>query len=237
MRILYVFPHPDDESFGPAPLLARQRRQGHEVYLLTLTKGEATKQRQKYGYSKAEMGDVREREMRAVARELDLTDLTVLDLPDGAMRDLDPLDLEAVVREHLERVQPHVVVTYAVHGISGHPDHLVAHAVVKRVFVAMRREGAAYLGRLAFFTLPEPGNEKRPPHLKGSPRERIGAIVHVDAQDLDRGHAALACYETYQDVVEAHDPLAQVAGDGVCFELWHEHPDPPLGDLFAGLDD
>ena len=39
MRILYVFPHPDDESFGPARAMATQRRQGHEVYLLTLTGG------------------------------------------------------------------------------------------------------------------------------------------------------------------------------------------------------
>ncbi len=36
MRILYIFPHPDDESFGPARAMAAQRRQGHDVYLLTL---------------------------------------------------------------------------------------------------------------------------------------------------------------------------------------------------------
>ena len=30
MRILYVFPHPDDESFGPARAMATQRRQGHD---------------------------------------------------------------------------------------------------------------------------------------------------------------------------------------------------------------
>ena len=49
MRILYVYPHPDDESFGPARAMAAQRRQGHEVYLLTLTRGEATKVRHTFG--------------------------------------------------------------------------------------------------------------------------------------------------------------------------------------------
>jgi hypothetical protein len=34
LRILYVFPHPDDESFGPARAMAAQKRQGHAVYLL-----------------------------------------------------------------------------------------------------------------------------------------------------------------------------------------------------------
>jgi len=35
MKILYVFPHPDDESFGPARAIAAQVRAGHEVFLLT----------------------------------------------------------------------------------------------------------------------------------------------------------------------------------------------------------
>ncbi len=66
MKILYIFPHPDDESFGPARAMSKQRRQGHEVYLLTLTRGGATKQRFKYGYSIEEMGEVRYREMLEV---------------------------------------------------------------------------------------------------------------------------------------------------------------------------
>ncbi|HEX7343805.1 MAG TPA: PIG-L family deacetylase, partial [bacterium] len=51
MRILYIYPHPDDESFGPARVISKQKRQGHEVYLLTLTRGGATKQRFKFNYT------------------------------------------------------------------------------------------------------------------------------------------------------------------------------------------
>ena len=67
MKILYIFPHPDDESFGVAHAMSKQRRQGHEVYLLTLTKGGATRQRFKYGYSVAEMGGML---VRAAFREI-----------------------------------------------------------------------------------------------------------------------------------------------------------------------
>ncbi|MEM8600085.1 MAG: PIG-L family deacetylase, partial [Bacteroidota bacterium] len=38
MTLLYVFPHPDDESFCPGPAMARQAREGHAVHLLTLTR-------------------------------------------------------------------------------------------------------------------------------------------------------------------------------------------------------
>ena len=230
--ILYVFPHPDDESFGPAPALARQRRQGHEVHLLTLTRGEATSQRHKYDYSKAEMGAVRTEEMQDVAEALDLSSLTILDFPDGGLDECNPLDLEDAVAERIEAVAPEILVTYAVHGISGHPDHLVAHGVVKRVFCAHRASGSSPLKRLAFFTIPEDADG--PSHLGGSPREAIDAVVAFNDEDYARAEAALRCYRTYADVVEEHQPLDTVA-DGVCFELFQEAHAPPLGDLTEQL--
>ena len=135
MKILYIYPHPDDESFGPARAMSKQRRQGHDVYLFTLTKGGATKQRFKFGYTIEEMGEVRLKEMQEVARTLDLSGMTVLDLPDSGLKEMDPRDIEKVIADEMERIQPQVVVTYAVHGISGFHDNLVSQAVLKRVFV------------------------------------------------------------------------------------------------------
>jgi hypothetical protein len=89
MRILYVFPHPDDESFGPARAMAAQRRQGHDVHLLTLTRGEATKVRHTLGWTLEQMGAARHRELEAVAATLDLTGLRVLTLPDSGLKELD----------------------------------------------------------------------------------------------------------------------------------------------------
>jgi hypothetical protein len=39
MKILYIFPHPGDESFDPAGAIHSQVIAGHEVDLLTLTRG------------------------------------------------------------------------------------------------------------------------------------------------------------------------------------------------------
>jgi len=231
MRLLYIFPHPDDESFGPAPAMARQLREGHEVHLLTLTRGGATRQRHRLGLSVEEMGRVRLEEMREVERVLGLTSMTVLDLPDSGLAEMDPREIEGEVRRGIEAVNPQVVVTYAVHGVSGFHDHLVTHAVVKRVFCELR-EGADGPARLALFTLEErEGMEDR---LHTSPPRAIDAIVTLSGQDLEAGRATLACYRTYQEVIRRADPLGRI-GRAVHFELFQEAHDPPLGSLTEGL--
>ncbi|MFC1512168.1 PIG-L family deacetylase [Candidatus Latescibacterota bacterium] len=138
MTILYIYPHPDDESFGPAQALSYQCRQGHDVHLLTLTRGGATKQRHKYGYSVEDMGQVRYREMLDVARTLDLSGINVLDFPYSGLKEMDPRVIEKMITSELERLKPTVTVTYPVHGISGFHDHLITYSVVKRAWVESR---------------------------------------------------------------------------------------------------
>ena len=234
MTILYVFPHPDDESFGPGPVIARQVREGHDVSLLTLTKGGATGVRHGLGLSVEEMGAVREREMACVADVLGL-DLAVLDFPDGGLAGLDPREIEKVVERKVRAVQPDVLVTYAAFGNSGHPDHLVTHAVVKRAYCQLGVEMAATAPkRLALFTLVEDALDGAPDHLRGVPRDDLGAVVTFTDGDRETAARALDCYETYQSVVDEHDPLSLVA-DGVGFVLFDETHDPPLDTLTASF--
>jgi len=235
MKILYIYPHPDDESFGPAQVMAKQRRQGHQVCLLTLTRGGATKQRFKYGYSVQKMGEVRLAEMQQVARVLDLTDLTVLDLPDSGLKEMDPRVIEDAVREHILRLRPQVLATYAVHGISGFHDHLVTHAVVKRVFVELRAGEAPWLRRLALVTITEEAaGEITYFHLSGSKPEEIDCVVDTAAEDLERHHRALDCYETFAETIQRVGIHHHIKPRAV-FEIYQEDHDPPLDDLFAAL--
>lgn len=232
---LYVFPHPDDECFGPVPGIVRQLRDGHDVHLLTLTRGEATSQRERLGYTKEEMAETRYQEMQEVAATLDLTSLTVLDYPDGQLAELNPLMLEQDVVDHMHAHEPDVVITYPVHGISGHPDHLVSHAVVKRVSCALRKDGASYPRRLAFYALPPaPDDEDRPSHLRSSPPELIDCSFKVTEDDLEKGREALYCYETYRPVIEEHKPLRS-GGEDLSFELFGETHDPRLTSLLEAL--
>lgn len=234
MKILYIFPHPDDESFGPAHAISKQRRQGHEVYLLTLTKGGATKQRHKYGYTIEEMGEVRYKEMLEVAKVLDLNNMTVLDMPDSGLKEIDPREIEKVVREEIEKVKPEVLVTYAVHGISGFHDHLVSHAVVKRVYEELKGN-ASYLKRLAFFTVTEEDAKKVEVFkLNFSKPEEIDCVIETDGSDIDKAMKALSCYKTYEEVIKDTN-IREFMHKNVVFEIYKEKHEPKLTDLFEKL--
>lgn len=235
VRYLYVFPHPDDESFGPSLAIARQRRSGDEVHLLTLTRGGATKQRHRLGLSVQEMGAVRAGEMACVRDVLDLTSFILHDLPDGGLHQENPLGIESLVESAIRRVRPHVVVTYGVYGVSGFSDHLVTHAVVKRVYCEMRvRKDVPEMKRLAFFTVLPADEPDALFQLKASDPEDIGALLPVEPEDLERARRALDCYETYQSVIADARPLERV-GDRVPFELFGESFDPPLQGLDESL--
>jgi LmbE family N-acetylglucosaminyl deacetylase len=79
LKLLYIFPHPDDESFGPAGAIHSQIKERHEVFLLTFTKGGATKVRHQLGLSVQQMGAVREKELQKVKTTLGISELTILD--------------------------------------------------------------------------------------------------------------------------------------------------------------
>lgn len=234
MKTLYIFPHPDDESFGPAPVMYRQIQEGQEAHLLTLTRGGATKQRFKYGYSVAEMKGVRLKEMEEVNKVLNLTSMEVLDLPDGGLHKMNPLDLEGVILDRLNKIQPEVVVTYSVHGISGHHDHLTIHPIVKRLFCALRRNDYYdFLRRLAFFTLPVPEGSEQPggnANVRRTPREDIDCVVHLTEEEQAVLRKCLYCYETFIDVIEETGVIEEI-GDKVHFEFFDEQHDPVLSSL------
>ena len=178
------------------------------------------------------MGEVRYREMLNVAKVLDLSSMTVLDLPDSGLKEMDPRAIEAAIQSHIEEIQPDIVLTYAVHGISGFHDHLVSHAVVKRLFLAMHDAGADYLKRLAFVTITEEIAKEKSKlfHLSGSTAAEIDCIIEVDQEDLERNLRALDCYVTFQETIERSGIKDAISRRAV-FEIFQEDFSEPLTDL------
>lgn len=233
IRFLYIYPHPDDESFGPASVMYDQLRQGHEVFLLTLTRGGATKQRFRLGISIEEMGAIRFKEMLNVKESLKLTGMEVLDLPDSGLQEYDPRKLENIVKEHIIKIKPDIVVTYPVHGISGFHDHLVTHAVVKRVFLELKDSGNSYPVRLAFNTIIDKGFSPWDGDafiLRQSPPQLIDCVIKLDDEMKKAMQNALSCYKTYNSTIEESGVVEKI-GDEMLFEIYNENFDPPLSKL------
>lgn len=233
-RLLLVFPHPDDETYGCGGSILKYVREGAEVSLLTLTKGEASSQGPKRGLTRAQMGDMRAAEMHLLRDHYGLKDLFLLDFPDGALAGLDPRELERAVAETVRKVRPHVVVSYPPHGVSGFIDHLVAHAVVKRVFAELR-ESIAPLQRFAMQTVCRADAELVPRRLFLEPDDAIDCAVDVSAFTEGR-QIALDIQESIRDVIAKDGAGGALLRNFEHYSFWQEQYSPWVDDLFHGLD-
>ncbi len=234
MKLLYIFPHPDDESFGPSAVIHKQIKEGNEVHLLTLTRGEATKVRYKLGYDESQMAAVRYQELSNVGKFLKLKSLTILDFEDGQLAHYDPIVLEKIISDYVQAINPDVLITYPVHGISGHHDHLTTHFVVKHLYIKLKQDEQTNLKRLAFLTLPreEEDDESKGGNYKvnRSLNKYIDVEIELDADDRKAFHKSLDFYTTFQDVINESGVREQIK-DKVYFELFGEDFKPPLKSL------
>jgi LmbE family N-acetylglucosaminyl deacetylase len=170
-RLLAVFAHPDDESFGPGGTLALYARRGVETHLICMTRGEAGKIPQELAQSYDTVAELREAELRCAAAQLGLTQIHFLDYRDSGMAGTPdnhhpnalaaaPLeDVAAKVTHHIRLLQPHVVLTHDPRGGYLHPDHIATHnATVEAFFAAgdphrFRNDLLAYSPKKLYFAI------------------------------------------------------------------------------------
>jgi LmbE family N-acetylglucosaminyl deacetylase len=235
-RMLFVFPHPDDESFLTGGTIARYALSGAaHVVLYTLTRGESSRNASTLGITPDAIAAMRVEEVRAAARILGVGEFLQGSYPDGGLRDMDPRILEEDLRRLLRRVVPDVVVTFDVQGGSVHPDHITAHHAVKRVFVEERGRGLA-LRRLAFCGQPNDRTARWPRKVFGFPPERIHAIVPVAAW-AQAERDAIAAHRSVRRDVEEHNYDEWMFWEEEFYSFFQERPPAPLDDLLAGLPD
>lgn len=125
LKLLAVFPHPDDESLGLGSTLTRYSAEGVETYLVCATRGER-------GWFESEGSDpgfeavarIREEELRCAADHLGLREVCFLDYIDGDVDQAEPAGIIAKIVTQIRRIQPQVVVTFSPDGAYGHPDHI-----------------------------------------------------------------------------------------------------------------
>lgn len=138
-RLLAIFAHPDDESFGTGGTLARYAAAGVRVTLVCATRGEAGEIADPSLATPETLPRVREEELRCAARALGIAEVVLLGYRDsgmaGAPANRHPRALVNVPAEEvvprlvsvMRRTRPHVVITFEPNGVYGHPDHMAVH--------------------------------------------------------------------------------------------------------------
>lgn len=128
LRLLAIFPHPDDETLGVGGTLARYASEGVEISLITATLGEGGRFRglkPGEGHPGArELGRIREAELRAAIAILGVRELVLLGYPDGGLAAVNALEITTRIAAEVRRLEPHVVITFSPDGAYGHPDHI-----------------------------------------------------------------------------------------------------------------
>ncbi len=166
-RLLVVFAHPDDESFGWPGIIARYAAAGVTVHYICATRGEAGTVRPEALGEYADLAALRTAELACAARALGLAAVHHLGYRDSGMAgaaenqhsaSLFQAPLEQVrnkVAAMIDFVQPQVVITFDPYGGYGHPDHIKIHqATVAAVTAANRTQTASASCKLYFTSMP-----------------------------------------------------------------------------------
>ncbi len=154
LTFMAVHAHPDDEIFANGVTFARLAAEGIRTILITATRGEmgeivdpALDETAKEAIF-AKLGEVREGELEASARALNVHELCFLGYRDSGMAgtadNQNPASFyqanidEAVRRlvKFIRQFRPQVISTYEPWGGYGHPDHVQAHRVTSLAFDA-----------------------------------------------------------------------------------------------------
>lgn len=197
-RVLAVWAHPDDESFGPVVTFRRAADAGAALALLTATRGEAG-QTKLPDVTKASLAGVREAELLAAATVIGFEQVQILGHPDGGLEQVYHLHQE--IAAAMQAFNPHVVVTFGPDGITGHPDHLAVGAATTLAFARLRGAVGTNGPWKLYYVTPEPGSSppELAPHTPPLPPTTVVQAPEYRATKL----AALACHRTQVDNLDA----------------------------------
>jgi len=161
--LLVVLAHPDDEIFHAGMLMHLSQR-GVRVTLACATNGDAGKSHPSVG-TVDDLGALRAEELKLSCKRLGIDPPVLLGFHDSARGDrqrhddaralanVDMREVEARIREVIEAVTPHVLLTFDPHGGYYHPDHLAVHRATTAAFFSSGAMGATAPERLFYGTM------------------------------------------------------------------------------------
>jgi N-acetylglucosamine malate deacetylase 2 len=122
--LLFIFAHPDDESFSGAGTAMKYGAAGARTVLVTATLGERGKTGDPPVCVAADLPACRERELREASRIIGFDELHLLGYRDRELAGAPPDEIRRTLVSLIRRVKPSVVFTFDPNGFNAHPDHV-----------------------------------------------------------------------------------------------------------------
>lgn len=155
--VVGIFAHPDDEAFGPSGTMAQFAKEGRDVYIICVTRGDAGENHSEKDH---DIKSIREEELEASAKELGIKDVVFLNFKDGTLSNNLYHEVADAIREQLEELQPEIIMTLEPRGISGHLDHIAVSFITTYVFYRV-----SFVRELWYFVITEEAQKISIRHL------------------------------------------------------------------------
>lgn len=216
MKLLVTVAHPDDEAFGCGSVLAHAQQRGVESVVACATRGELGEPSPglcDVPPSPAELGTIREAELRQATALLGVSRVEVLDwsdsgmdgeAPAGSLCAADPAEVESAISRIIAAERPDVVVT--LDAGDGHRDHAVVRDATLAAVDRCDHPPIVYLWCLPRSLMAEfTGVDEL-----GTPDDDITTIVDASAL-LDQRWAAMRAHRSQVPPYDAMSPELQAA--------------------------
>lgn len=244
-RILLIFAHPDDESFVAAGLARRCADLGATTALVAATRGDAGRVGEPPLCRREDLSALRERELRAAANVLGISEVHLLDYRDKHLAEAPAGEIRDALAGRIRRFRPQVVITFDPHGMNGHADHVaISRFAIDAVAAAADPRwpcGGARphrVQRLLWNSPVQPWEVLRPADLRREPG--VDFVIDVAAQRTAKA-AALRAHRTQQVPIDrcffSKPDVDRILGIELFRQAWGPVlQQVPEDDVLAGID-
>ena len=242
--LLFVFAHPDDESFsGAGTAMKCVVEAGARIVLVTATLGQRGKCGDPPVCTPEELEAVRKRELQEAARIIGFEELHLLGYRDRELANAPPEQVRAALVRIVRRERPVVVLTFDPNGFNVHPDHVAISRFTGEA-IAAARDGRWH---------PDAGEPYEVPRLLWTPTmapweaatmENLGArpsvdfIVDVSAY-TERRKAALRAHRTQHLSIDRYFFHQPNVDEILSREIWRQafgpRVTPPATDVLDSI--
>lgn len=128
-NILFIYPHPDDETMASGGLTFHLSKRNN-VKVVSVTSGQYGDEILKLPPEK--LAEIRKKEFIRAVMNLGVKDYEIWDFTDGKLKQ-QTSEVKSQIEKIISDFKPDLVVTYEKYGVYGHPDHIALSKIINEL--------------------------------------------------------------------------------------------------------